>query len=333
MYAIVINRYGPPSVLERVELEPPQLQPDQVLVQVHASSVNPVDWKVRSGAMQLLTGRRFPLRLGCDLAGIVTAVGHQVTQFQPGDAVYGQTGIWQRGAYAEWVAIAPSLLAPKPQNLSFLEAATVPLAGQTALQGLRDHGRLQPGQSVLINGAAGGVGSFAVQIAKVLGATVTAVCSYRHRDQVLDLGADRVVDYTQQDVTQLDDRYDLLFDTVSRLPFSRSRHLLKPQGIYVAPLPGIPGPGPLLASIVSQLLPGKRSILMAEQPNGQDLQCLTTWIEAGQVRTIIDRTYPLADMAAAHAYSEQGHTRGKIAIAIAAADPATSPHPDCSQTI
>ncbi len=318
MYAIVINRYGPPSVLEQVELEQPQPQPDQVLVRVHASSVNPVDWKVRSGAMQLLTGRRFPLRLGCDLAGIVTAVGHQVTQFQPGDAVYGQTGIWQRGAYAEWVAISPALLAPKPQNMSLLAAATVPLAGQTALQALRDHGRLQAGQSVLINGAAGGVGSFAVQIAKVLGATVTAVCSRRHLDLVADLGADRVIDYTQQDVTQLSDRYDLLFDTVSHLPFSRSRHLLKPQGIYVAPLPGIPGLGPLLTSVVTQLLPGKRAILMAEQPNSQDLQYLTTWIEAGQIRTLVDRTYALADLVAAHAYSEQGHTCGKIAIAIAA---------------
>lgn len=317
MQAIVINRYGPSSVLEQVELERPQPQPNQVLVQVHASSVNPVDWKVRSGAMQLLTGRRFPLRLGCDLAGIVTAVGHQVTQFQPGDAVYGQTGIWQRGAYAEWAATDPALLAPKPQNLSLLEAATVPLAGQTALQALRDHGRLQAGQSVLINGAAGGVGSFAVQIAKVLGATVTAVCSHRHRDLVADLGADRVVDYTQQDVTQLSDRYDLLFDTVSQLPFSRSRHLLKPQGIYVAPLPGIPALGPLVSSVVTQLLPGKRAILMAEQPNGQDLQCLTSWIEAGQLRVVIDRTYALADMAAAHAYSEQGHASGKIAITIA----------------
>ncbi|WP_448570821.1 NAD(P)-dependent alcohol dehydrogenase [Trichothermofontia sp.] len=318
MYAIVINRYGPPSVLEQVELEQPQPQPDQVLVRVHASSVNPVDWKVRSGAMRLLTGCRFPLRLGCDLAGIVTAVGHQVTQFQPGDAVYGQTGIWQRGAYAEWVAIAPTLLAPKPQNISLLAAATVPLAGQTALQALRDHGRLQAGHSVLINGAAGGVGSFAVQIAKVLGATVTAVCSRRHLDLVADLGADRVIDYTQQDVTQLSDRYDLLFDTVSRLPFSRSRHLLKPQGVYVAPLPGIPGLGPLLTSVATHLLPGKRAILMAEQPNGQDLQSLTTWIEAGQIRTIVDRTYALADLVAAHAYSEQGHTCGKIAIAIAA---------------
>ncbi len=316
MQAIAINRYGPPAVLTLMEVDSPQVQPDQVLVQVQASSVNPVDWKVRSGAMQLLTGRRFPLRLGCDLAGIVTQVGAQVTQFRPGDAVYGQTGIWQRGAYAEQVAVSPTLLALKPQNLTMLEAATVPLAGQTALQALRDYGRLQAQQSVLINGAAGGVGCFAVQIAKAMGATVTGVCSGKNMALVTELGADRVLDYTQQAVTQLPERYDLVFDAVSKLSFSRCRPLLKPQGRYVAPLPGIPSPEALFTSLLSQVLPGPRSLLMAEQPNGQDLQQLTTWIEAGQIRPVLDRTYPLAELAAAHVYSEQGHTVGKIAIAI-----------------
>jgi len=316
MQAIVIHRYGPPTVLTMAEVDRPQPQPDQVLVQVHASSVNPVDWKVRAGAMKLLTGRKFPLRLGCDFAGIITAVGRQVTQYQPGDAVYGQTGIWQRGAYAEWLAITPRLIAPKPQTMTMLEATTVPLVGQTALQALRDHGQLQAGQTVLINGAAGGVGSFAVQIAKAMGATVTGVCSGPHGALVADLGADRVLDYTQTDFSQHPVRYDLLFDTVGKLPFHRSRHLLKPQGIYVVPLPGIPEPGPLLTSLLSGWLPGPRSILMAEQPNGQDLRQLTAWIESGQVRTVIDRTYPLTDLAAAHTYSEQGHTCGKIAIAV-----------------
>lgn len=316
MQAIVIQRYGPPSVLTTVEIDRPQPRSDEVLVQVHASSVNPVDWKVRAGGMKLLLRQPFPLRLGCDFAGIITEVGSQVTQFQAGDAVYGQTGIWQRGAYAEWLTIAPTQLALKPRNMTMLEAATVPLAGMTALQALRDWGCLQAGQSVLINGAAGGVGSFAVQIAKAMGATVTGVCSGRNLALVSDLGADRVIDYTQQDLTQLEERYDLLVDTVSKLPFSRSRPLLKPQGIYVVPLPGIPGVEPLLSSILSQFLPGPRSILMAEQPNSQDLQQLTAWIEAGQVRAVIDRTYPLADIAAAHAYSEQGHACGKIAIEI-----------------
>lgn len=324
MQAIVIRRYGPPSVLERVEIDRPQPRADEVLVQVYASSVNPVDWKIRSGALKLLTGQRFPLRLGCDFAGIVTEVGSQVTACQPGEAVYGQTSIWQRGAYAEWVTIAPTLLAPKPRNLTLLEAATVPLAGLTALQALRDAGRLQAGQAVLINGAAGGVGSFAVQIARAMGARVTGVCSQRHVSLVGALGTDRVIDYTRQDLYQLGERYDLILDTVSRLPFHHSRLLLNPQGIYVAPLPGIPQPGPFLTSFLSRWLPGPRSLLMAEQPNGQDLRQLTVWIEAGQVRPVIDRSYPLTEIAAAHAYSEQGHTSGKIALEIVPA----SPRPD-----
>ncbi|WP_448560898.1 NAD(P)-dependent alcohol dehydrogenase [Trichothermofontia sp.] len=316
MQAIVIQRYGPPSVLETVEVDRPQPRSNEVLAQVHASSVNPVDWKIRAGAMKLLTGRQFPLRLGCDFAGLVTEVGAQVTQFRPGDAVYGQTGIWQRGAYAEWLTLSPTLLAPKPKNMTMLEAATVPLAGITALQALRDQGRLRAGQSVLINGAAGGVGSFAVQIAKAMGATVTGVCSGKNGALVSNLGADRVLDYTQTDITQLPDRYDLLFDAVSKLPFNRSRRLLKPNGIYVAPLPGIPNPEQLLSSFLSRILPGPRAILMTEQPNSQDLRQLTAWIEAGKVRAVIDRTYPLAEIAAAHTYSEQGHTCGKIAIEI-----------------
>ena len=236
MKAIVIRGYGAAEVLQYEDVEKPKIQPEQLLVKVHASSVNPIDWKTRKGMLSILTGNKFPLILGFDVAGEVVEVGSQVTRFKVGDAIYGSTS-FPGGAYAELAVVTESLAAPKPKNMSYEEAATVPLAALTALQALRDLGNIKSGQTVLINGASGGVGVFAVQIAKALGAEVTGVCSSKNLDLVKSLNADLVIDYTQQDFTQGNVQYDMIFDAVAKRSFSDSRKVLKPNGVYVSTLP------------------------------------------------------------------------------------------------
>ncbi|MGH1394773.1 MAG: NAD(P)-dependent alcohol dehydrogenase [Trichormus sp.] len=310
MKAVVIRRYGATDVLQYEELEQPQIQPNQLLVRVYASSVNPIDWKTRKGMLSLLTGNKFPMILGFDVAGEVVAVGSQVTRFQVGDAIYGSTK-FPGGAYAEFAAIPENLAALKPTNLSYEEAATVPLAAMTALQSLRDLGHILPRQKVLINGAAGGVGIFAVQIAKALEAEVTGVCSTRNLEFVKSLGADRVVDYTQQDFTSEKIQYDIIFDVVAKRSLADCKKVLKPNGVFVSTLPN---PDVLIQGFFSMFLPGQKAKLILEKPNAQDLVYLKELIETGKVRTVIDRTYPLQELAAAHTYSESERAVGKIAI-------------------
>jgi NADPH:quinone reductase-like Zn-dependent oxidoreductase len=312
MKAIVIRRYGSPEVLQYEEVEQPKIKPDQLLVKVHASSVNPIDWKTRKGMLSILTGNKFPLILGFDVAGEVVAVGSQVTRFKGGDAIYGSTS-FPGGAYAEFAAIPENLAATKPTNMSFQEAATVPLAALTALQSLRDLGNIKSGQKVLINGASGGVGVFAVQIAKALGAEVTGVCSAKNLDLVRSLNADLVIDYTQQNFTKGNVQYDIIFDAVAKSSFSNCRNVLTPNGIYVSTLPI---PEVILQSVLTAFLPGQKAKIVLEKPNSQDLGYLKELIEAGKLRTVIDSTYPLQELTEAHRYSEGERTVGKIAIAI-----------------
>jgi NADPH:quinone reductase-like Zn-dependent oxidoreductase len=208
MKAAVINGYGAPEVLQYTEVEKPQIKPNQMLVRVYASSVNPIDWKIRKGMLKVLTGNKFPMILGFDVSGEVVEVGTQVTQFKPGDSIYAHLNQLPGGAYAEYAAVAEKSAAAKPTNMSHEEAAAVPLAAMTALQAWRDEGNLKLGQKVLINGASGGVGTFAVQIAKVLGAEVTAVCGTRNLEMVKSLGADRLIDYKQQDFTKDTTKYE-----------------------------------------------------------------------------------------------------------------------------
>ncbi|MBW4562266.1 MAG: NAD(P)-dependent alcohol dehydrogenase [Mojavia pulchra JT2-VF2] len=312
MKAALMRGYGATDVLHYEDWQQPQIKPDQLLVKVHASSVNPVDWKIRQGMLSVLTGISFPMILGFDVAGEVVSVGSQVTRFQPGDAIYGSTS-FPGGAYAEFAAIPENLAVPKPTNLSYEEAATVPLAALTALQALRDLGNIQAGQTVLINGAAGGVGIFAVQIAKALGTEVTGVCSTKNLEFVKSLGANRVIDYTQQDFTTEAIKYDIVFDTVAKRSFSMCQKVLKPNGVYVTTLPT---PEVLVQSVLTAFLPGQKAKLVVEKPNTQDLVYLKDLIEAGRVRTVIDRTYPLPELAQAHAYSESERAVGKIAIAV-----------------
>jgi NADPH:quinone reductase-like Zn-dependent oxidoreductase len=320
MKAVVIRRYGAAEVLQYEDVEQPKIEPTQLLVKVRASSVNPIDWKIRQGMLSLITGNKFPKILGFDVAGDVIALGSGVTRFQVGDAIYGSTS-FPGGGYAEFAAVPENLVALKPTNLSYEEAAAVPLAALTALQALRNEGNIQTGQTVLINGAAGGVGVFAVQIAKVLRAVVTGVSSTKNLDLVKSLGADRVIDYTQQDFTEDTAQYDIIFDAVGKRSLSQTKRVLKPNGVYITT---IPSPEVFLESVFTAFLPGQKAKFILEKPNTEDLLFLKQLIEAGKIRVVIDRTYPLQELAAAHAYSETGRAVGKIAIAQPVVDIAVS---------
>jgi 2-desacetyl-2-hydroxyethyl bacteriochlorophyllide A dehydrogenase len=314
MKAVFINEYGSTQVLQYGDIETPSINRDQLLVKVHASSVNPVDWKIRAGQLQFLTGYKFPMVLGFDVSGEVVAVGESVTRFQTGDKVYAYLDSLPGGAYAEYAAVSERVACFKPDNMSYEQAAAVPLAATTALQALRDLGQILPGHKVLINGASGGVGSFAVQIAKALKAEVTAVCSTQNVELVQSLGGDRVIDYTVQDFTKDTSFYDIIFDAVGKESFSGCQNILKPNGVYVTTLPD---PDSVVQSVLTFLLPGKKSKLIVAQSSGQDLAYLKELIEGGKIRSVIDRTYSLEELAVAHAESEQGHVVGKLVIAVA----------------
>ncbi|MGF1939380.1 MAG: NAD(P)-dependent alcohol dehydrogenase [Nostoc sp. ChiQUE02] len=320
MKAVVIRQYGPAEVLRYEDVEQPKLEPMQLLVKVRASSVNPVDWKIRQGMLSLISGSKFPKILGFDVAGDVVAVGSGVTHFKPGDAIYGSTS-FPGGGYAEFAAIPENLAAFKPTNLSYEEAAAVPLAALTALQALRNEGNIQTGQNVLINGAAGGVGVFAVQIAKALGAVVTGVSSTKNLDLVKSLGADRVIDYTQQDFVEDTAQYDIIFDAVGKRSLSQTKRVLKSKGIYITTLPS---PEVFLEGVLTAFLPGQKAKFILQKPNTQDLVYLKELIETGKIRVVIDRTYPLQEVAAAHAYSESERAAGKIVLAQPVVDIAVS---------
>ncbi len=315
MKAAVIYSYGTPDVLQVADIEKPQIKPDQLLVKVYASSINPIEWKMRRGMLKILTGSKFPIILGFDVSGEVIEVGAQVSRFQPGDLVYARLDQLTGGAYAEYTAVSEKVAALKPINMTHEQAAVVPLAAMTALQALRDEGALKVGQKVLINGASGGVGIFAVQVAKVLGAEkVTGVCSNKNIDIVKGLGADRVIDYTQKDFTQDSAKYDIIFDVVGNRSLWDCKSVLQPNGIYVTTQPY---PGNYFQSFLTALLPGQKSKVILLKSNRVDLAYLKEQIEAGLIQAVIDRTYPLTEIAEAHAYSETERAVGKIAITIA----------------
>jgi NADPH:quinone reductase-like Zn-dependent oxidoreductase len=318
MRAAVHERYGSVDVRD---VETPQPAADEVLVRVHASSVNAADWYGFVGrpyfARPLLGLLRPRSRdLGADFAGVVEATGDGVHDFAAGDEVYG----WQRGAFAEYVA-AGRAVERKPANISFEEAAAVPIAGFTALQGLRDHGRLQPGQKVLVNGAAGGVGTFAVQVAKALGAEVDAVCSTRNITQTLELGADRAFDYTREDFTRSSARYDVLFDNAGNRSWAAMRRVLAPDGIVI--LVGGPrrrrllGPlGHVGRIVLAAKLTRRRAMFFIAKPNREDLAALRDLIEAGQVKPVVERSYELGQLGDAMRRLDDGHAAAKIVIKV-----------------
>jgi NADPH:quinone reductase-like Zn-dependent oxidoreductase len=303
MRAAVYTNGKSGKVLEIKELEQPVPKDNEVLIRVHAASVNPLDWRLKNE------------RPGVDVAGEIVAVGRTVTQFKPGDAVFGGG----KGAFAEYACAREEKLAPKPDSVSFDQAAAVPIAGLTALQALRDKGHLQPGQKVLINGAAGGLGTFAVQIAKSFGASVTGVCSTKNVELVRSLGADRVIDYSREDFTQDSGRYDLLLDNVGNRALSAMRRVLSPNGQCV-----IAGAPKKMSAVIAWLLKiYARSWLLRENfkflianINRDDLTTFGAMITAGKITPVIDRRYPLSETADAMAYAEEGHARAKVVITI-----------------
>jgi NADPH:quinone reductase-like Zn-dependent oxidoreductase len=321
MKAIVRRKYGSPDLLSLEDVEIPAVEDDRVLVRVHAASVNALDWHVLRGLPYLVRmseGLRKPKRstMGVDLAGSVEAIGKNVTQFQPGDEVFGA----RDGAFAEYVAAKENKLVRKPANVTFEQAAAVPVAGCTALQALRDKGQVQPGQRVLINGAAGGVGTFCVQLAKAFGADVTATTSTRNVDLVRSIGADRVIDYTQVDFTRTGERFDLILDIGGKQSLFACRRALTRVGTYVI----VGGPSgrwirpmdrALGAAILSRLVRQRLLFFIAKLPK-EDLILLKELMEAGKVTPVIDRTYPLRETPEAIRYLEEGHARGKVVITV-----------------
>ena len=316
MKAIVYCNYGSPDVLKCEEIEKPTAGDNEVLIKVRAASVNPLDWRIMRGRpyiLRILFGLRKPTitRPGRDVAGQVEAVGRNVTQFKPGDEVFGAC----RGAFAEYACTSESALAMKPDNVTFEQAASVPVAALTALQGLRDKGQIQPGQKVLINGAAGGVGTFAVQIAKSFGADVTGVCSTRNVDMVRSVGADQVIDYTQEDFTKRGQHYDIIFDSVGNHSLFACRRVLNPKGIYI--IVGGPGIAPLARAITALVLSrfvSQNMVMVLARIRSKDLTIMKELMEAGKVTPVIDRHYRLSEVPEAIRYLEEGHARGKVVI-------------------
>lgn len=324
MKAIVYTQYGSPDVLQLKEVAKPEPKDDKVLVKVHAASANALDYRRFEKLSSM--GRFIEERLlktinkvlGADIAGVVEAVGASVKQFQPGDEVFGvSTG--SAGGFAEYACAAENNLALKPANLSFEAAAAVPVAALTALQGLRDKGQIQPGQKVLINGASGGVGTFAVQIAKSLGAEVTAVCSTRNLDMARSIGADHVRDYTKEDFTQNGQRYDLILAVNGYHPLSAYQRALNPQGIYVCTGGTLPQifQAILLGPWMSRKRGKKMGFMGIAKTNQKDLVLMGELLEAGKVVPVIEKCYPLGEVAAAIRYLAAGHARGKVVITLA----------------
>ena len=326
MKAIVRDNYGSPDVLELEDLNKPEPGDDGVLLRVLATSVNPADWHILRGDpyfARLQLGLRKPKDkvLGCDVAGRVESVGKNVTTFRPGDEVFGSPFMRGFGAFAKYLCVSEDLLAPKPATVSFEQAAAVPLAGLTALQGLRDHGRIKPGHKVLIVGASGGVGTFAVQIAKSFDAEVTGVCSTRNVEMVRSLGADHVIDYTRVDFTQRGQKFDLIFQLAGKRSPSECRRALvsggtlvlssgESEGRWIGPV------GRIIKALVLSPFVREKMASFTVKPNKEDLLFLRQLIEAGKLAPVIDRTYPLTEVPEALRYLEEGHARGKVVITV-----------------
>jgi NADPH:quinone reductase-like Zn-dependent oxidoreductase len=337
MKAAVYTKYGSPDVVQIVDVEMPVPKDNEVLIKVRAASVNPLDGGLMKGrpySARILLGLRKPkdTRPGRDVAGQVEAVGRNVTQFKPGDEVFGAcisdpqdsgASVWVhcQGAFAEYVCAPESTLVTKPDNVTFEQAASAPLAAFTALQGLRDKGQIQPGQKVLINGAAGGVGTFAVQIAKSFGAEVTGVCSTRNVDMVRSIGADHVMDYTQEDFTKSGQRYDAIFDCVLNHSLSACRRVLNPKGIYI----GVGGSGsrwmigllaPLIKALVLSPFLSQKLVSVMAKPSKEDLTIMRELMATGKVTPVVDRCYSLSEVPEAIRYLEEKHARGKVVITL-----------------
>jgi NADPH:quinone reductase-like Zn-dependent oxidoreductase len=319
--AAVYTRYGPPDVVQITDVEKPVPKDNEVLIRIRAASVNPYDWHFMRGEPYPVRiaagGLRKPkdTRLGADVAGEVEAVGRNVTQFKPGDVVFGLC----KGAFAEYACASEAKLFAKPNNVTFEQAASLPIAAFTALQGLRDKGHIQPGHKVLINGAAGGVGTFAVQIAKSFGAEVTGVCSARNVDMVRSIGADQVINYTQQDFTKGAQRYDLILDCIGNHSLAACRRILNPKGMYIQ-VGGSTGRwmigllARLIAALVLSWFVSQKLVMVGAKSSKQDLAILHDLLRSRKLTPVIDKRYSLSEVSEAIRYLETGHARGKVVI-------------------
>lgn len=313
MKAAVIHEYGSPDVFRIEEIDKPVIKNHEVLVRVHAASVNPVDWKQRKGRHKLILKVKFPAVVGYDIAGEIVECGAEVTEFHTGDKVYARLTRRFGGAFAEYAAASESTLAIKPGNISWEEAAAVPLAGITALQGLRDKCQLKKGERIMVIGAAGGVGHFALQIAKQMGASVTAVCSSRHQKMMKELKPDHYIDYTTNNYKLLRDQYDVIYDAAGVESFISCRHLLKPDGRYLTTLPR---PKLLVHKLIALLTTSKKVKTLLMKSTGDDLRILSKMISENQLKIYIDSVFSLEKIADAHRRAEEYSTEGKIIVKI-----------------
>ena len=313
MKAVVFNKYGNNDVVEVRDMPVPSPGTGEVLVKVRAASVNPVDWKMRAGQLRLITGYKFPKVLGRECAGEVVGTGSGVTRFKKGDQVILLPAVRSMGAFAEYACAPEATTFRKSESISFEHAACIPIAGLTALQALRDKGQVSYSKKVLVNGASGGVGHFAIQIAKIFGAEVTGVCSGANTELVKGIGADKVVDYTQEDFTKGRERYDIIFDAGAKRSFGDCRRVLAANGVYVSTLPSF---SVLLNQYVTHAISTTKASTIMVKPIAADIEWVQNQIEAGRIKIIIDTTYSLEQAKQALAYSETGKARGKIVLKV-----------------
>ena len=313
MQAVVIDNFGDSSELQVRDVPKPSIDVGQILIEVYATSVNPIDWKIRDGQMGDRYDDQFPQILGFDASGVVAEVSADVVEFEVGDEVYSRSNVGAGRCYAEYAAVNANTVAPKPAGLSHLETAAMPMAALTPLVGFRDCANLQPGDRVIIIGASGGVGLFAVQIAKIMGADVTAVCSAANIDLVMEMGPDRVIDYTHEEVLKSGERYDLIYDAVGSQDIEMAKGSLTSNGIYMT-LAGVTG--------VDFFIPGQServagsAYFMPWVPHSNDLKILAGWVEEGRLRPVIDSEFALHDIRKAHEHSQTLRARGKIVICV-----------------
>ncbi len=313
MKAAIITSYGSPEQFKIRDIPKPEIKDNEILIRVMASSVNPVDWKTRKGNLKFILGSKFPMVLGYDASGEVVKTGKLVSKFKKGDHVYSRLDRRYGKAYAEYAAGTEKAFALKPENISFEEAAAIPLAALTALQALRNNCRLKKGDCVLINGASGGVGHFAIQIVKEFGGISTAICNGNHQKMLDELKPDHFIDYTKIDFKDSQEKYDIIFDVVGTESFMTCRHLLKKGGTYITALPR---PKLILHLFFSLFIPGKKVKTILMKARGSDIEYLNKLIQLGKFKVFIDKTFTLEEISKAHTYSEQGHTEGKIVIKI-----------------
>lgn len=313
MKAAVINIFGPKSILELVDMPKPKAQVDEVLVRVHAAAINPKDTFIRKGRLKRFTGNRFPMQMGFDFAGEVTNVGAKVKAIQAGEHVYGMLDGWHGGTCAEYVVVKSNQCASKPDSLSFEQAAALPMVTLTALQGLRDEAGIQARQRVCINGASGGVGSMAVQIAKIYQASVTAISRAQNHAFLLELGAERCIDYRLTDISQTDQRFDIFFDVFGNQRFQAIKPILRSNGVWVST---VLKQHVFISVAATKFLSRKKAKLVIVRSDREDLDTIREWADVGRIKPIIQEVYPLDKIRDAHAQQETKHTIGKIVIRI-----------------